>query len=101
MLTRFISNPSATSVCVHNTSTWQVAELMGGLGCEILLKERICPVYEQRERGFPLYLCFSSAFFQGDAATEFLTELREAQKTCTPQEIDRLMLEEYRPILND
>lgn len=101
MLTQFISNPSATSVCVHNTSTWQVAELMGGLGCEILLKERICSPYEQKERGLPLHECFSSAFFQGEAAAAILDEFRTAQKTCTPQEIDRLMLEEYRQTLDN
>lgn len=101
MLTRFLTNPNHGDATLrHNSSLWQVTELMGGLACELLLKERSVEPWQQKSDKLELHACYPSVFMQGDAATHFLAELEEAQRTCSNAEIDRLFLAEYRNTLN-
>lgn len=95
MYTRYVSNPDVPGVCLHNTATWQVTELMGGLACEILYKVRIVDDVNRRAFSLPLHACFGTVFLQGDAASEFLDELREARARLCPKDIDRLLLSPY------
>ncbi len=99
MHTRYIPNPKASGVCLHNTQNWQVTEHLGGLGCELLAKERVISVPDGRRLGLSLHDCYPSAFMQGDEALEFLGTLATAQGTCSDKEIDALLLEGYRPAL--
>lgn len=101
MLTRYIPNPDVVDGTLrHNSRLWQVTEVMGGLGCELLLKERSVLPSEQQDDKRALHACYPSMFLQGEAATQFLAELEEAQRTCTNVEVDRLFLSEYRNTLN-
>lgn len=101
MLTRYLTNPhDGAGTLRHNSRQWQVTELMGGLACELLLKERSVEPWQQKSEKLALHACYPSMFIQGDAATQFLAELEEAQRTCTNVEVDRLFLAEYRNSLN-
>jgi hypothetical protein len=101
MLTQFITNPKVPGTLRHNTRNWQITELMGGSACELLLKERHVEQWEQKENNLPLHECYPSLFLQGEAAEQFLSELRHAQKSCTDKEIDNLLLSEYKHSLQD
>lgn len=101
MLNRYIPHPTATTVCLHNTSRWQVAEHMNGLAVELLFKERAVNAHDQKEMDLDLYDCFAGVFLQGDDAVEFLAELKAAQdKGLTDAEVDSLLLDGYRQVLH-
>jgi hypothetical protein len=98
MLTQYIENPGVPGNCQHNTAEWQVTELMGGLAAELLRKNRVIDAYTQAQHKMSLHSCYPSVFFQGDDARVFLQELTHAQALLNPNEVDRLMLSNYRVI---
>lgn len=101
MLNRYIPHPNATTVCLHSTSRWQVAEHMNGLAVELLFKERAVDAHDQKEMGLDLHDCYAGVFMQGDDATEFLAEFKAAQhKGLTEAEIDSLLLDGYLQVLH-
>lgn len=101
MNTQYIPNPNVSGgVLRHNSRNWQVTELMGGLACELLFKERDVDSCEQKSAKLSLHACYPSTFLQGEAAAQFLEELAEAQLTCSNTEVDRLFLAEYRNSFN-
>lgn len=100
MLNQYIPNPGVPGVVLHNTQHWQVTELMGGLACELLKKERTVSPGEQSASGLSLHDCFPSVFMQGDEAAEFLAELRQAYGKLTSDKIDILLLSAYEDVLN-
>jgi hypothetical protein len=99
MLNRYIVNPGIPGVVLHNTQNWQVTELMGGLACEILKKERMVTPEEQAASWLSLHDCFPRVFMQGDEAVEFLDDLRQAYGHLEPARIDNLMLSAYEDVL--
>jgi len=94
MLTAYLP-PVGAANCLHNTANWQVSSLMGGLCVELLYKERSVNPRDQATFGFSLHDCYPSMLIQGEPASEFVTELENAQKKLSEKEIDRLLLEAY------
>jgi hypothetical protein len=99
MRTQYIENPNASGNVLHNGKDWQVTEMMSGLCCELLHKERVLSPAEQREWNLSNHGCYPSVLLQGDDSAEFLRELENAQKKLTPAEIGRLFLDSYRDVV--
>ena len=100
MRTQYIENTSTPGVCIHNTAHWQVAELMGGLACELLYKRRLVTPGEQADANLSTHDCYPSLFMQGDEASDFLAEISAAQARMTGPDIDRLLLDAYTDVMN-
>lgn len=78
MTTRYIDNPPVPGSCLHNSRRWQVTEMSGGLGAELLLKRRDVSRKDAQGLKLSLHDCYPSIFFQGDESDEFLEALRNA-----------------------
>lgn len=96
----FLQDPAVPAVCLHNTVNWQVSELMGGLACELLRKQRVVDRDEQRRTGLSTHACYASVFMQGDEASDFLEQLRQAQLKHAPREVDALLLDSYSDVVH-
>lgn len=100
MTTQFLSNPKVQATCVHNTRRWQVAEMMGGSAVELLLKTRWLDRTTQAESSLPAHACYPSLFLQGDEASDFLAELRNAQQRLSTRQVDDLLLDAYTEVVH-
>lgn len=99
MRTSSVENPNVPGTILYNGAEWQVTELMGGLCCELLLKERGITVDYQREMGFSDHDCYPSVLFQGEEATEFLQELNNAKNVFSPADVGRRFLQNYEGLV--
>ena len=101
MLNQYLPVPGVPGVCFHNTSKWQVTEMMGGLAAEILCKKARWIDDEGRKSAGNLELhdCYPRVFLQGDEAHELLDNLQKAKAKLSDKAVDSLMLDDYELIL--
>jgi hypothetical protein len=99
MRTAYVENPGVPGTVLYNGADWQVTELIGGLCCELLFKERGITRDYQREENFSDHDCYPSVLLQGDEAAEFLLEFNKAEKAFTPADVGRKFLQPYLDIV--
>ena len=96
MLTQYIENPGVSGTLRHNSAKWQLTEYLGGLCCELMLKEtRVVDHCTQQSMKLPLHECYPSVFFQGDDAAEFLKEFEAAETKLSTKQLHSLFFDSY------